>query len=300
MHFWPFALSFWVFFLLLVQEVLSCSELIAASERSNESIPPRKRSDERGCWLWPRQLSRFESLVITGKYVLSSSSSSFSPPLDQPASVQENWFFSLPSFPLSSALLFLPVFPLLRFHLGLVRVHSRAVLIDRKRKEATTGCSHIRHLVPDSGHRLSSSSLLFLPHLTNPFLPLQFFLLCLLLFHQPSHLPPPQPFWAKSWINAPLIFLSMNISMDQTAAYTALSWKRHRHMDRERLLPRNPKFHYSKWINEEIKKRDELGVRRTKGERAIEIEEGGFYKRGALAESTWSQSTSGATEWGEN
>ena len=99
------------------------------------------KSNQTPYLLWKRSYERgrgcsdasFQGLpkrlqeVIRGKYVLSSSSS-FRPPLDQPASVWENWFFSLPS---SSPLFFLR----LRFHLRLVHPLSRAVLRDRERKE---------------------------------------------------------------------------------------------------------------------------------------------------------------------
>lgn len=59
----------------------------------------------------------------------------------------------------------------------------------------------------------------------------------------------------------------MNISMDQTATYTALSWKPHMHMDQERLLPRESKISslkMNKWVDQ---KRDELGSSEQKGRR---------------------------------
>lgn len=55
--------------------------------------------------------------------------------------------------------------------------------------------------------------------------------------------------------------------MDQTAAYTALSWKPHMHMDQERLLPRESKISslkMNKWVDQ---KRDELGSGEQKGRR---------------------------------
>lgn len=111
--------------------------LIAADERSNKTPYPLRKgqmSETTGC-----SNASFQGLperlqeVIREKYVLSSSSS-FRPPLDQPASVWEKLIFSLPSPPpLLFLLFFLPL--LLRFHLRLVHPHSRAVLWDRKRKE---------------------------------------------------------------------------------------------------------------------------------------------------------------------
>lgn len=105
--------------------VLSTQSLIAGEwAKQPDSIPSAKRSDE------PERCSDagFEGLpgrlqeVIRGKYVISSSSS-FRPPLDQPASVWENWFSPSPP-PLLS--FFSSFFPLLRFHLRLVHPLSSA------------------------------------------------------------------------------------------------------------------------------------------------------------------------------
>lgn len=196
--------------------VLSTQSLIAGEwAKQPDSIPSAKRSDE------PERCSDagFEGLpgrlqeVIRGKYVISSSSS-FRPPLDQPASVWENWFSPSPP-PLLS--FFSSFFPLLRFHLRLVHPLSSAFLWDREGKEnslATTGCSHIYLPTPPTATSRAPISSLSpaketYSHL-NHFLTL-FILLCPLSSAvYPAHFPlsiaispvltlPTQlPLWAKS------------------------------------------------------------------------------------------------------
>lgn len=70
--------------------------------------------------------------VIRGKYVLSSSS--FRPPLDQPASLWENWF-SPSSSPLSP--------PPLSGSIWSLFFHSQERFCEDGEQKATTGCSHI-------------------------------------------------------------------------------------------------------------------------------------------------------------
>lgn len=172
---------------------------------------------------------------------------------------------------------------------------EREKRIVRPPSTAATGAPASSH------HHFFLSPLFFFlfthPHLPNPFLPLLSSLqrfLSLWLFHQSSHFASyPTILRAKSWINAPLIFLSMNISMDQTAACTALPRKLHTHTHtyahthtythtctKSACCQRDPRFHHCS------KKKGQAGCCGQKEKQQvktpIEIKEGGFdKKRGA-------------------
>lgn len=232
--------------------------LIAAEwKKQLDSILFRKRSDEQGrC-----SDASFEGLperlqeVIRGKYVLSSSSS-FRPPLDQPASVWENWFSPSPP-PLLSSSLLSSFFPSqVPFEACSSTLKSSSASQREKRKIVRPRQVVHTYSYPPTPHPNAATkgwSLIsvFCRHTEacgglNPFLSPLLILICLILsflcfsfsissslccsstslhtciLRSPSHLHPSSLLRAKSRINAPLIFLSMNISMDQTATCTAL------------------------------------------------------------------------------
>lgn len=124
----------------VVVAALSCPprSLIASEWKTQPDSTPSstKRWDEQG----RSSNTSFKGLpgrlqeVIREKYVLSSSSS-FRPPLDQPASVWENWFFSLPSYsPLSHFSSFFFLFCFSGSIWGLF-IHSREQFCETEREK---------------------------------------------------------------------------------------------------------------------------------------------------------------------
>lgn len=103
----------WDFLLLLLHRLVHLTAWLLLSERSNQS--PHLLLQKAGPSETVLASYSFEGLpgrlqeVIRGKYVLSSSSS-FRPPLDQPASVWENWFSPSPPTLLSCFSSFFPFF----------------------------------------------------------------------------------------------------------------------------------------------------------------------------------------------